>query len=376
MTKPAGELEQELHTTEMELNLGPQHPSTHGVLRVVLKLDGERIRDAKPVIGYLHRGCEKLGECRSYPQVVVYTDRMDYVAAFAGNLTYIEAVEKLCGIEAPPRARYMRLVLAELQRIASHLLWLATHALDIGAMSVFLYCFRERELVLDLFEAYCGARLTLNAVRVGGQLNDFPEGWVEECRKFCDRLPGAIEEYEALLTQNRIWMDRTRGVGVISAEDAIAWGMSGPPLRGSGVGYDVRKAIPYAAYADLDFDVPVGEHGDTYDRYLVRMEEMRQSRRLILQALDRMPAGDVRAKVPKRLKPPAGGEVYHVTEGPRGEQGVYLVSDGSDTAWRCRFRSPCFVNLQALPDLARGHLVADIVALIGTIDIVLGCVDR
>jgi NADH-quinone oxidoreductase subunit D len=360
----------------MEVNLGPQHPSTHGVLRVVLKLDGERIVDAKPVIGYLHRGCEKLGECRSYPQVVVYTDRMDYVAAFAGNLTYIEAVERLCAIEPPPRARYMRVILAELQRIASHLVWLATHALDIGAMSVFLYCFREREMALDLFESYCGARLTLNAVRIGGQLNDFPEGWEEECRTFCDHLPGAIAEYEALLTKNRIWMDRTRGVGVISAEDAVAWAFSGPALRASGVAYDVRKAMPYAAYEELEFDVPVGEFGDTYDRYLVRLEEMRQSRRLILQAFDKMPEGDVRAKVPKRLKPPAGGEVYHVNEGPRGELGVYLVSDGSDTAWRCRFRSPCFVNLQALPDLSRGHLVADIVALIGTLDIVLGCVDR
>ncbi len=365
-----------LHTQELEINLGPQHPSTHGVLRVVLKLDGERIVSARPVIGYLHRGCEKLGECRSYPQVVVYTDRMDYVAAFAGNLTYIEAVERLCGIEAPPRAQYMRVVLAELQRIASHLLWLGTHALDLGAMSVFLYCFREREMILDLFESYCGARLTLNAVRVGGQLNDFPEGWVEECRKFCEILPAAVQEYETLLSVNRIWVERTKGVGVISAADAIDWGLSGPPLRGSGVDYDVRKAMPYAAYAEMDFDVPLGTHGDTYDRYLIRMEEMRQSRRVILQALDRLPGGDVRAKVPKRLRPPAGGEVYHVTEGPRGEQGVYLVSDGSDTAWRCRFRSPCFVNLQALPELAKGHLVADIVALIGTIDIVLGCVDR
>ena len=363
-------------TSEMEINLGPQHPATHGVLRVVLKLDGERILDAKPVVGYLHRGCEKLGECRTYPQVVVYTDRMDYVAAIAGNLTYIEAVEKLCGIETPPRARYMRVVLAELQRVASHLVWLGTHAMDIGALTVFLYCFREREAILDLFESYCGARLTTNAVRVGGLLNDLPEGWSDECRRFCEILPGAIKEYEALLTQNRIWMDRTRGVAVISAEDAIDWGLSGPVLRGSGVPYDVRKALPYEAYGELEFDVPVGERGDTYDRYLVRLEEMHQSRRLILQALDRMPGGEVRAKVPKRIKPPAGGEVYHVTDGPRGEQGVYLVSDGSDTAWRCRFRSPCFVSLQALADMSRGHLVADIVALIGTLDIVLGCVDR
>src|SRR5262249_36963601 len=351
-------------------------PATHGVLRVLLKVDGERIVESRPVIGYLHRGCEKLGEGRSYPQVVVYTDRMDYVAAFAGNLVYIEAVQKLMGLHPPPRALYMRTILAELQRIASHLLWLGTHALDIGAMSVFLYCFREREAILDLFESYCGARLTYNAVRVGGQLSDFPEGWVDECRRFLDGFPAAIEEYETLLKENRIWMDRTRGIGGLSAEDAVDWGLSGPVLRGSGVSWDLRKTMPYAAYADMEFDVPVGTHGDTYDRYLVRMEEMRQSRRIVLQALDRMPGGDVRAKVPKRLKPPAGGEVYHVTEGPRGEQGVYLVSDGSDTAWRCRFRSPCFVSLQALPDMTRGHLIADLVAIIGTLDIVLGCVDR
>jgi NADH-quinone oxidoreductase subunit D len=363
-------------TTEMEINLGPQHPSTHGVLRVLLKVDGERILESKPVIGYLHRGCEKLGETRPMPQVVVYTDRMDYVAAFAGNLTYIEAVERLIGLEAPPRAKYMRVVLAELQRIASHLLWLGTHALDIGAMSVFLYCFREREMVLDLFEGYCGARLTLNAVRIGGQLNDFPDGWVDECRRFLNAFPKQIEEYETLLSQNRIWIERTRGVGIISAEEAIDWGLSGPPLRGSGVGWDIRKSNPYAAYADLSFDVPVGENGDTYDRYLVRMEEMRQARRLALEALDKMPGGDVRAKVPKRLKPPVGAEVYHATESPRGEMGVYLKSDGSETAYRCRFRSPSFVNLQALPTLAKGHLIADIVTLIGSIDIVLGCVDR
>jgi len=363
-------------TTEMEINLGPQHPSTHGVLRVLLKLDGERIIDLRSIIGYLHRGCEKLGESRTYPQVVVYTDRMDYVAAFAGNLTYIEAVEKLLAIDPPPRAKYMRVVLAEMQRIASHLLWLATHALDIGAMTVFLYCFREREAILDLFEAYCGARLTYNAVRIGGQLNDFPAGWIEECRRFLDDFPAKIEEYETLLSHNRIWLGRTRGVGVISGEEAVNWGLSGPMVRGSGVAWDIRKSNPYEAYADLEFDVPVGENGDTYDRYLVRMEEMRQARRIVVQALDRMPGGDVRAKVPKRFKPPADAEVYHTTESPRGEQGVYLSSDGSETAYRCRFRSPCFVNLQALPVLARGHLVADVVTLIGSLDIVLGCMDR
>jgi NADH-quinone oxidoreductase subunit D len=362
-------------SAEMEINLGPQHPSTHGVLRLVLKLDGERILDVKPVVGYLHRGCEKLGEDRTYPQAIIFTDRMDYVAAFSENLVYVETVEKLLAVEVPPRAQYMRVILAELQRIASHLLWLATHALDIGAMSVFLYCFREREQILDLFEAYCGARLTYNGVRIGGMPEDFPEGWADEARRFCAVFPSRLDEYHKLLTTNRIWLARTQGVGVISGETALDYGVTGPCLRASGVDYDIRRAIPYAAYPDFEFDVPLGTKGDTYDRYLVRMEEMRQSRRIILQGLDRMPEGEIRGKVPRRIRP-AKGEVYHVNEGPRGELGVYMMSDGSENAYRCRFRSPCFVNLQALPELARGLLVADVVALIGTLDIVLGCVDR
>ncbi len=364
-----------LGTSEMELNLGPQHPSTHGVLRVKLRLDGERVLDAVPIIGYLHRGCEKLGEDRTYPQAIIFTDRMDYVAAVSENVVYVEAVERLIGVEVPPRAQCMRVILCELQRIASHLLWLATHALDIGAMTVFLYCFREREKILDLFEAYCGARLTTNAVRIGGMYEDFPEGWVEEARRFCDDFPARLADYEQLLTRNRIWMERTRDIGVIAGDVALDYGMTGPCLRASGVDYDVRKALPYSGYEQYDFDVPLGTKGDTYDRYLVRLEEMRQSRRIVLQGLTRLPDGEIRAKVPRRIRPPKG-EVYHANEGPRGELGVYLVSDGSETAYRCRFRSPCFVNLQALPELARGHLVADVVALIGTLDIVLGCVDR
>jgi NADH-quinone oxidoreductase subunit D len=362
-------------TREMEINMGPQHPATHGVLRLKLKLDGERVLETRPVIGYLHRGCEKLGEDRTYPQAVVYTDRMDYCAAYAENLVYIEAVERLLGVEVPPRAQYMRVILAELQRIASHLIWLGTHAMDIGALTVFVYGMREREQILDLFESYCGARLTYNALRIGGMPEDFPEGWIDEARRFLDLFPARIEEYNRLLTANRIWLGRTRDVGTIDGPKALDWGMTGPCLRGSGIAYDVRKAIPYEAYADLDFDVPVGDRGDTYDRYLCRMEEMRQSRRIVLQALERLPAGEVRGKVPRRIKPPKG-EVYHVNEGPRGELGVYLVSDGSENAYRCRFRSPNFVNLQALPDMIRGHLIADIVAVIGTLDIVLGCVDR
>jgi len=253
--------------------------------------------------------------------------------------------------------------------------WLATHALDLGAMSVFLYCFREREQILDLFEGYCGARLTTNAVRIGGMYEDLPEGWVEEARRFLEILPARLDEYHKLLTKNRIWLERTREVGVIAGDVALDYGVTGPCLRASGVSYDVRKAIPYAAYPEFDFDVPLGTRGDTYDRYLVRMEEMRQSRRIILQALDRLPDGEIRGKAPRRIRP-SKGEVYHVNEGPRGELGVYLISDGSDNAYRCRFRSPCFVNLQALPELCRGHLVADVVAIIGTLDVVLGCVDR
>jgi NADH-quinone oxidoreductase subunit D len=269
----------------------------------------------------------------------------------------------------------MRVILAEFQRISSHLLWLATHALDIGAMTIFLYCFREREQILDLFEAYCGARLTTNAVRIGGMYEDFPEGWIAEARRFLEAFPARLDEYHALLTQNRIWLERTRDVGVIAGDIALDYGLTGACLRGSGVPYDVRKCIPYAVYSDLEFDVPLGRLGDTYDRYLVRMEELRQSRRILLQALDRIPDGEIRGKVPRRIRPPKG-EVYHANEGPKGELGVYLISDGTETAYRCRFRSPCFVNLQALPEMVRGHLVADLVAVIGTLDIVLGCVDR
>jgi len=362
-------------TSETEINLGPQHPSTHGVLRVKLRLDGERILDAVPVIGYLHRGCEKLGEDRTYPQAIVYTDRMDYIAAFNENVVYIEAVERLLGVEVPPRAEYMRVILSEFQRISSHLVWLGTHAMDIGALTVFLYCFREREQILDLFEAYCGARLTTNAVRIGGMYADFPEGWIAEAKRFCEEFPGRLDDYHRLLTKNRIWLQRTRDVGTISGDVALDYGMTGPCLRGSGVEYDIRKAIPYSAYRDMEFDIPLGTTGDTYDRYLVRMEEMRQSRRILLQALDRIPDGEIRGKVPRRIKPPKG-EVYQANEGPKGELGVYLVSDGTENAYRCRFRSPCFVNLQSLPELCRGHLVADVVALIGTLDIVLGCIDR
>jgi NADH-quinone oxidoreductase subunit D len=366
---------------EMEVNFGPQHPSTHGVLRVVLKIDGERIIDAKPVIGYLHRGTEKLFENMTFPLCVPHTDRMDYVAAATNNMGFVEAVEKLMGISAqiPRRAQLIRVVLAELQRISSHLLWLATHAIDLGAMTPFFYTFREREDILDLFEEYCGARLTLNCMRIGGLPEDLTPGWLEKLEEFIDKFPAACDEYEALLTNNRIWRRRTIGVGIISPEEAIDWGLTGPMLRGSGVDWDLRRKQPYECYPELEFEIPVGKNGDTYDRYLCRMEEMRQSNRILAQCIPlirQTPEGDIKAKISRVIRPPEG-EVYHSVEAPKGELGYYIVADGkSQNAYRCRVRPPSFVNLQALPELVRGHLLADLSAVIGTIDIVLGEIDR
>jgi NADH-quinone oxidoreductase subunit D len=363
-------------TDELVINMGPQHPSTHGVLRVVLRLDGERVVGSDIVIGYLHRGIEKLCENRDWAQIVLITDRMDYVAAASNNLGYCETVEKLMSLEVPRRARYIRTILAELQRIASHCLWLGTHAMDMGAMTVFLYAFRERELVLDLFEEYCGARLTYNAMRIGGLPLDIPPGWDRKVREFCNLFEGKVAEYEELLTHNRIWRDRTKGIGVIGGTAAIAIGLTGPPLRGSGVPRDVRKDEPYAAYSEFEFNVPIGTAGDTYDRYLVRVEEFLQSIRIIRQALDGLPEGPIVGKVPRLIRPPAG-ETYHAIESPKGELGYFIVSDGrSNTPYRFRVRPPSFCNLQALPQLIKGHLVSDVVALIGSIDIVLGEVDR
>src|ERR687897_2232625 len=363
-------------TEELVINMGPQHPSTHGVLRVILRLDGEKVVDADVVIGYLHRGIEKLSENRSWTQIILLTDRMDYVAAATSNVGYCQTVEKLMALEVPRRARYIRTILSELQRIASHCLWLGTHAMDIGAMTVFLYAFRERELVLDLFEEFCGARLTYNAMRIGGLPLEIPPGWDRKVREFCNVLETKVLEYEELLTHNRIWRDRTRNIGIITGADAIAIGLSGPALRGSGVSRDIRKDEPYAAYAGFEFDIPAGTIGDTYDRYLVRMEEFRQSIRIIRQAIDGLPEGPIVGKVPRLIKPPAG-ETYHAIESPKGEIGYFIASDGKSNApYRFRVRPPSFCNLQALPQLIKGHLVADVVALIGSIDIVVGEVDR
>ncbi|MGD0697322.1 MAG: NADH-quinone oxidoreductase subunit D [Terriglobia bacterium] len=364
-----------LDADELVLNMGPQHPATHGVLRVKLKLDGERVLGTECIIGYLHRGVEKIAENRTYAQFAPYVDRMDYVAAVTNGMGYCEAVEKLLAVEVPPRAQYTRMILAELQRIASHLLWLGTHALDLGAMTPVFYTFREREEILKIFENYCGARLTTHAFRIGGLQYDLYPGFESEVTKFCDYLLPKIDEYEQLLTTNRIWMKRTKKVGVLSAEDAIALGVTGPVLRGSGVKWDVRKVQPYEAYDKVEFEVPTGPNGDTYDRYLVRVAEMRQSVRIVRQCVERIAPGPILGKVGKVIKPPAG-EVYHSIEAPKGELGYLVVSDGSTHPYRVRVRPPSFVNLQALDIMSRGHLVADIVAIIGTIDIVLGEVDR
>jgi len=384
----------------MTLNMGPQHPATHGVLRLVLKLDGEVIRDAVPYVGHLHRGVEKLAEGMTYTQAITLTDRLDYTAGICNNLSYCLTVEKLLGIEVPKRAQYIRVMMAELQRIAAHLLWLATHALDMGAMTVLFYCFRERETVIDILEDITGARLTPSFLRIGGLAADLPEGVEEKIEAFLDDFPRRMKEYETLLTKNIIWLKRTKGIGVITPEEAINWGLSGPVIRGSGVKWDIRKAIPYSSYDEFEFEIPIGENGDVYDRYLVRLEEMRQSARIVRQAVQRLPKGRTRVEDP-RVTPPAKeevgkeihalirhfklfaegispppGEVYCSVENPKGELGWYLVSDGTSRPYRYRIHTPSFMNVAALPEMIKGHLVADVVAIIGSIDIVLGEIDR
>ncbi len=373
------DLEESKHTfldaNELILNMGPQHPATHGVLRVILRLDGEKVMGLECVIGYLHRGVEKIAEHRTYTMFNPYVDRMDYVAAVSNGLGYCEAVEKLLNIEAPPRANFIRVILTELNRLASHQLWLGTHALDIGAMTPLFYTFRDREEILKIFEKYCGARLTTHAFRIGGCQYETYEGFEKDVKKFLTFVAPKIDEYEELLTTNRIWVERTKNVGTISAKDCIALGVTGPVLRASGVKWDLRKAQPYANYKQFDFDIPTGQNGDTYDRYLVRMAEMRQSLRIIQQAVDGIPEGPIMAKVSKVIKPPVG-EIYHSIEAPKGELGYFIVSDGSTQPYRIRVRPPSFVNLQALDLMCRGQLVADVIAVIGTLDIVLGEVDR
>jgi NADH-quinone oxidoreductase subunit D len=390
----------DIRTETVTLNMGPQHPSTHGVLRVILEMEGEVITKATPVLGYLHRGIEKMAEDKTYQQIVTLTDRLDYTSPFINNLAYVLPVEKLLGIEIPLRAQYIRVLMAEITRIQSHLIWLGTHALDLGAMSPLLYCFREREETLDIFEMVGGARMNQSYIRVGGLAGDLPEGFLEKVRDFSEILPSRVEGYETLLTKNKIWLSRTKGVGIISAEDGIDLGLSGPSLRGSGVKWDLRKANPYSSYDHFDFEIPTGENGDTYDRYLVRMEEMRQSNRIIKQVLDKLPSGEVNVCNPKVVPPPKEkvltniesliihfhimsegfdvpqGEAYCSVESSKGELGFYIVSDGSNKPYRIKIRTPSFINLQSLSTMAEGRMMSDMVAVIGSIDICLGEVDR
>ncbi len=385
----------------MVLNMGPQHPSTHGVLRVILELDGEIVLKADPVIGYLHTGIEKSCEDKTYTQCITLTDRIDYLAPLSNNLGFCLAAEKLIGIEVPKRAQYIRVLLTELTRITSHLVWLGTHAIDLGAMSVFLYSFREREEIMKIYEYVSGQRMMTSYFRIGGLALEPPPGWLDRVRRVIDSLPGHIDEYEDLLTRNRIWLGRTKGVGYLSAQDAIAMGVSGPLLRASGVAYDVRKAFPYSSYDEFDFNVQTQTAGDSYARYQVRVAEIRESIKIVRQAMEKFPRKVRSARSCPGIIPPSReemktsiegliyhfkiftegfapppGEVYQAIESPRGELGVFMVSDGSAKPYRVKFRAPSFVNLQALPNLCEGRLLADVVTCIGTTDIVLGEVDR
>ena len=364
-----------LDSSELVLNMGPQHPSTHGVLRIVLKLDGEKVRGTECIIGYLHRGVEKIGENRTYVMFAPYVDRMDYVSAVSNGLGYCLAVEKLLNAQAPPKAEAVRVILTELNRIASHLLWLGTHALDIGAITPLFYTLREREEVLKIFEQYCGARLTTHAFRIGGLQYELYDDFEKDVRRFCDYLIPKLDEYEELLSGNRIWVERLTNVGILTSADCKEYGVTGPVLRASGVAWDLRRAQPYSGYDKYEFDIPTRSNGDTYDRYIVRMQEMRQSVRIVRQAVEGIPEGPIMAKIPKVLKPPVG-EAYVSIEAPKGELGYFIVSDGSLNPYRVRVRPPSFVNLQSLDRMCRNALVADVVAIIGTIDIVLGEVDR
>ncbi len=398
--KPANAPEQAGCRPRMTLNLGPQHPSTHGVLRLMVELDGETIVKAECEIGYLHTGIEKECEQKYYQQAVTLTDRVDYLAPLANNLCYCLAVERLLGLEVPPLAEWMRVMLTELTRLNSHLVWLGTHALDVGAMSVFLYCFREREDILRIFEMFSGQRMMTSYFRIGGLALEPPRGWHGVVKKFIDAFPGRVDEYEDLLTRNPIWLRRTKGVGWVSLEDLLDCGVTGPMLRAAGLAWDIRKAEPYSGYQRFDFRVPTRTEGDVYARYQVRLEEMRQSARIVEQAREGMPSGPYKADAPKVVLPdrermktdmealihhfkivtegfrvPAG-EVYQVIESPRGEMGYYVVSDGTARAYRVHMRTPSFGNLQAVPKMIEGRILADCIAVLGSVDFVLGDVDR
>ena len=382
------------------LNMGPQHPSTHGVLRLLLELDGEVAVNVVPDIGFLHTGIEKNMEAKSYEKSLVMTDRMDYLNNLGNNLCYCLAIEKLVDLDVPERAQVVRVILAELQRIASHLIFLGTHALDLAAASLFLYCFREREIILDIFEMCSGARMMTSFIRPGGLWRDVPSEFEGAVRDFVAYLPDRIHQYESLLTKNPLYIDRTRGISAITAEQALEWGLSGPVARAAGVNWDLRKSNPYSGYEQYEFDVPLGTHGDVYDRYIVRMEEMRQSLRIIEQAIDRLPGGAFRSDNRKFVPPPRSelghsmeavihhfklwtegfpaprNSVFVAVESPRGELGCFLEGDGGPKPYRVHFRTPSFAALQALPMMSRGHLVADLVAIISSLDPILGDTDR
>ncbi|HHL40543.1 MAG TPA: NADH dehydrogenase (quinone) subunit D [Deltaproteobacteria bacterium] len=394
------ELEEAIKTERITLHLGPQHPSSHGVLHLVVDLQGEKVLRAEPDIGYLHRGTEKIAENLLYHQFVPYTDRLDYMAGMSNNLAYVQAVEKLMGIEIPERAKYIRTIVAELSRLSGHLIAVGAWAMDLGAMSVLLYAVREREAVLDLFEMICGARMTYSYMRVGGVRYDATKAFVERCGDLCEMLPERIDEYERLLTGNRIWLQRNKGVGVISADDAVSYGLSGPALRASGVKWDIRKDEPYLVYDRLDFDIPTGENGDCFDRYMVRIEEMRQAVRIIEQCLRDLPDGPFAVDMPEVVPPPKDrvysnmenlihhfkyvsqgfkvpkGEVYSAVEAPKGELGFYIISDGSERPFRLKIRVPSFVNLQTLDHMSRGEYLADVIAILSSLDPVFGEVDK
>ena len=384
----------------MVLNMGPQHPSTHGVLRLLLELDGETILKAAPDIGYLHTGIEKEFEAKTYQQGVTLTDRIDYLAPLSNNLVYCLAAEKLLGLEIPPLAQYTRVMLAELTRLNSHLVWLGTHAIDIGAMSVFLYCFREREDILRIFEMFSGQRMITSYFRIGGLALPHPRGWQKRVKDFIDIFPSRVDEYEELLTGNAIWMGRTKGVGYISLEDMLDLGVTGPMLRAAGLALDVRKDAPYSSYEKFDFKVPTSTTNDVFARYQLRLEEMRESTKIIRQALEGMPSGSHQADAPGIVLPDREkmktqmesliyhfkivtegfrvpeGEVYHTIESPRGEVGCYMISDGTQKPYRVHWRGPSFGNLQAIPRLIEGTLIADVIAALGSMDFVLGDTDR
>ncbi len=367
---------QNLREEEFLINMGPQHPSTHGVLRLVLKMEGEFIKEITPHVGYLHRSIEKIAENRTYNQFMPFTDRIDYCASMPSNLAWAVAVEKLAAIEVPERAEYLRVIMVELNRIASHLIWLGTMSLDLGAITPFLYAFREREWVLDLFEMTCGQRLTYHYIRIGGVSRDIPPKFVKSCREFIKDFRDKVNDYEAILTENPIFLGRTKGIGILPLDLAKDLGASGPTIRGSNFAWDIRKAEPYSVYDKFDFEIPTGKNGDIWDRYIVRIREFRQSCNIIEQALDGLPEGDtVRAKLPVILRPPAG-EVISRIEAPRGEMGYYIVSDGGKKPYRVKIRTASYGNLQTLAPISIGWKIADLVAIFGSIDVILPEVDR